>query len=172
MQQVLGTHLWVGQGDEVVPAGKFQPLSILSSNKTVRINLVPDSVFSLHSPGIVFQEKMHLCAYKMSPLRIILSAEKKTLSMRSLQCCLSDRQISRQMLLLGCNSRCSLCINFICDLQHGVKRDGSICNQHFAAMPIRTIYKNCIWQFPPEQLQNLQPASEDASDRLETEAQA
>lgn len=78
MQQVLGIQLWAGQCDQIVPAGKFQPLSIPSSNsnKMVRVNPVPASMFSLHNPGRIFQEKMHLCAYKMSPLRVILSADR------------------------------------------------------------------------------------------------
>lgn len=69
-----------GQGDQVVSAGKFQPLSILSSNSSekVKINAVSVLMFSLYNPGALFKEKMLLCAYKMSPLRVIPSAGKNT----------------------------------------------------------------------------------------------
>lgn len=66
------------QGHQVVPAEKFQPLSIPSSNssKMVWVSLVLASMFSVCNAGTVFQEKTHLCAYKMCPLRLILSTDK------------------------------------------------------------------------------------------------
>lgn len=153
-----------------MPAGKFQPLSIPSSNsnKMVRANPVPASVFSLHNPGRIFQEKMHLCAYKMSPLRVILSADRNiSHEVYFSAVCLINTFL--EMLLSGLLA----VLHKLCHLRGGVvKRVGSICNQHFGAMPIRTIYKSCIWQFPPQQLQSLQPALGEASNRLETKARA
>lgn len=130
----------------------------------VRVNLLPASVFSLCNPGTVFQEKMHLCACKMPPLRVISSEEKNISHEVSLVLSVwfADRCFSLDY------QQC--CISFICDLQGEVKRSESICNQHFTAVSIRTrvAFGNSL----PNNFRASKPALGGARDRLETEAWA